>query len=189
MVKLAWQFGININTNFSRERLSGGNPRKTQLRMKSSDAERFFTQIGLVSPAKMERAREMYGAKGLRERDAENMPGLVVIDKAGGSRSATRQKVTTVRSAQTVGRNRQTATTTYARESKPVQNAKQPSEQKRKLTTEERAKIVVGCTVKHKTLGIGKVTSIDDKHIKVKLDGKERMFMFPDAFEGGYLKL
>lgn len=192
VVRLGRQFGIQINTNFSRDRLSGGNPRKTQLRMKSSDAERFFTQVGLVSPAKMERAREMYGAKGLREKDAAALPELYVIDKSIALRSGSGHAAH-VTARTTAGKPQGRAVSSHDKIPTPsVKRAanKTPVQQaKRRLSAEERSRIVVGCTVTHKSLGSGMVTALDEKHIKVMLDGKERMFMFPDAFENGFLRL
>lgn len=38
VVHLARQIGIGVNANFARERLQGGNPRKTQLRLSASEA-------------------------------------------------------------------------------------------------------------------------------------------------------
>lgn len=82
IVGLARKLGIGININYSRERLEGGNPRKTQLRLRSGDAETFFMQVGLVSPEKIQRACELYGCNKVMERDPEILPGLKVICNA-----------------------------------------------------------------------------------------------------------
>jgi len=192
VVKLGRQFGIQITTNFSRDRLNGGTPRKTQLRMKSSDAERFFAQIGLVSPAKMERAREMYGAKSLREKDAIAIPGLFVLDKRVVARSAAGQTAHVMSRVSLEKPHGQDTNTNnkISRQSTKLTTVMTTGRQpKRRLTAEERAKIVVGLTVTHKSLGSGRVTKLDGSHITVILDGKERMFVFPDAFESGFLSL
>lgn len=49
----------------------------------------------------------------------------------------------------------------------------------------------VGVPVNHKTFGKGTVTWIDkaQKHIRVKFNVGEKMFLFPDAFEQGYLNI
>lgn len=198
VVTLARQFGIQINTNFSRERLSGGNPRKTQLRMRSSDAERFFTQVGLVSPAKMERALEIYSAKGMREKDPINMPGLLVLDKSGTQRAARReqpQRISCERKqdqSQAI-RRKPLKSIAQAPKAKPIVQEKAkpviaPSN-KKWLKPEELAKIKVGATVTHKEFGSGVVTYLDSDHINVRVGRKERMFSFPGAFEDGYLSI
>ena len=47
--------------------------------------------------------------------------------------------------------------------------------------------ITVGDTVIHKSLGPGQVVSIDDKYLIVKFPDRESKFLYPDAFEKGYL--
>jgi len=37
--------------------------------------------------------------------------------------------------------------------------------------------------VKHKTFGIGTVTSVDGKYIKVRFENAEKSFVYPDVFE------
>ena len=37
--------------------------------------------------------------------------------------------------------------------------------------------------VRHKTFGIGTVTSSDGKYIKIKFENAEKSFVYPDAFE------
>jgi hypothetical protein len=48
-----------------------------------------------------------------------------------------------------------------------------------------------GDTVKHKSFGDGIVTKLDKagKHIRVKFAAGEKLFIFPDAFKQGYLKM
>jgi hypothetical protein len=48
-----------------------------------------------------------------------------------------------------------------------------------------------GATVKHKSFGEGIITKLDkaEKHIRVKFAAGEKLFIFPDAFREGYLKL
>lgn len=48
-----------------------------------------------------------------------------------------------------------------------------------------------GVTVTHKVFGEGIVTGIDKsaKHIRVKFSVGEKMFIFPDAFKNGFLKI
>ena len=45
----------------------------------------------------------------------------------------------------------------------------------------------VGDRVTHKSFGPGKVMSIDEKYIFVRFPDVEKKFLFPDAFEKGYL--
>lgn len=85
VVSVAHRLGIGMNTNYSRERLEGGNPRKTQLRLRSADARRFFSDVGLVSPEKLQRACELYGCSKTVERDSDDLPGLKVIVASGSA--------------------------------------------------------------------------------------------------------
>lgn len=48
--------------------------------------------------------------------------------------------------------------------------------------------VCVGCTVTHKSFGAGQVTKLDPKHIRVKFAIGEKNFVFPNAFEDGFLK-
>lgn len=48
--------------------------------------------------------------------------------------------------------------------------------------------ISVGDTVRHRSLGAGTVMSLDDKYIIVRFRDRESKFLFPGAFEKGYLE-
>ena len=45
----------------------------------------------------------------------------------------------------------------------------------------------VGDTIEHKSFGKGEVMSIDEKYIFVRFADVEKKFLYPDAFEKGYL--
>ncbi len=49
--------------------------------------------------------------------------------------------------------------------------------------------VKVGSTVHHNTFGEGRVTELKGIYITVKFKQGEKRFMFPDAFEGSYLKI
>jgi hypothetical protein len=49
--------------------------------------------------------------------------------------------------------------------------------------------VAVGATVHHKMFGTGKVIELDDSYITVDFDEGEKRFMFPGAFENGFLKV
>lgn len=203
VVSLARRLGISMNTNYSRERLEGGNPRKTQLRMRSADAERFFMQVGLVSPEKLQRACELYGCDKTVERDPVTIPGIKVITGRGSlanSRSSRASTGTSVRqwnstTAENNGNNVRKSSLT--RDATPLTTPVTPRQTvdprllvtKKRLTEDERAAIKVGDRVTHKTFGEGVITSMDGKYIRVKIGGKERMFAWPGAFEDGFLEI
>ena len=197
VVKLGRQFGIQINTNFSRDRLSGGNPRRTQLRMKSSDAERFFAQVGLVSPAKMERAREIYGAKGLREKDAAALPGVLLIDKYVARKSGSYTASTSVKpKPNEKPRNKRPAVTvpTFNNKADTVVSTnaapKQPT-----VSQEQLDSLQIGTRVSRRTFGDGSVVNLDSSYVEVAFDSDDkrkkpsRKFMFPGAFHQGLLQI
>lgn len=48
--------------------------------------------------------------------------------------------------------------------------------------------IAIGTAVYHKTFGSGTVTSLDNKHIRIKFVIGEKKFIFPDAFKNGFLR-
>ena len=48
--------------------------------------------------------------------------------------------------------------------------------------------ISIGDTVRHRSLGEGTVMSLDDKYIIVRFRDRESKFLFPGAFEKGYLE-
>lgn len=50
-------------------------------------------------------------------------------------------------------------------------------------------KLSVGDSVTHKSFGMGEVMSIDEKFIFVRFSDIEKKFLFPDAFEKGYLTI
>lgn len=205
VVGLARRLGISINTNYSRERLEGGNPRKTQLRLRSSDAERFFTQVGLISPEKIQRACELYGCDKTVERDPDSMPGLKVI-VSRGSLTRSRPSSTTIRPSaktQSVGTKKGNGGSAAGRTAAPsnisLQQAKttstkptedsKPATMKKKLTQAELDAIQAGSRVSHKKFGEGVITTKGDRYLLVMIGGKERKFMWPGAFEDGFLSL
>lgn len=46
----------------------------------------------------------------------------------------------------------------------------------------------VGSIVAHKTFGNGTVKSVDEKYIIINFAGQEKKFLFPQAFEKGFVK-
>lgn len=63
-------------------------------------------------------------------------------------------------------------------------------EEKTEITI-DLSKVKIGVDVEHSKFGIGRVTNIDSKakYIKVQFNLGEKMFVYPDAFKNGYLKL
>ena len=48
-------------------------------------------------------------------------------------------------------------------------------------------RLQIGDTVIHKSLGPGEVMALDDKYLIVKFSDRESKFLYPAAFEKGYL--
>jgi hypothetical protein len=50
--------------------------------------------------------------------------------------------------------------------------------------------VVEGATIYHKSFGAGTVSKLDkkQKHIRVTFEVGEKTFIFPDAFEKGFLR-
>ena len=54
-------------------------------------------------------------------------------------------------------------------------------------TTKTWRDIGIGDTITHKSLGLGKVMSLDEKYIIIRFRDRESKFFYPNAFEKGYL--
>lgn len=77
-----------------------------------------------------------------------------------------------------------------ARRSEQAARKKDPAKPKiEPLTPEQIASIGAGTRVFHKGFGPGKVTRVTGGTIYVFAKGKERMFLFPQAFDQGFLSL
>ena len=74
---------------------------------------------------------------------------------------------------------------------KPKPTIPSEAESKADIVEIDASKIVKGAIVHHKTFGEGTITKVDkiQKHISVKFDIGEKMFIFPDAFQKGFLRL
>lgn len=64
------------------------------------------------------------------------------------------------------------------------------NEEKSEITI-DLSKVKIGIAVEHAKFGVGRVANIDakEKYIKVQFSLGEKMFVYPDAFKSGYLKL
>lgn len=88
---------------------------------------------------------------------------------------------------------RRTVTSQYGvKPSTPMssQNTNKVQEEPKKQSVDLSA-IKEGAVVKHKSFGNGKIVKIDKslKHIRVQFDVGEKTFVFPDAFERGFLSI
>lgn len=71
-------------------------------------------------------------------------------------------------------------------ESMPVKET-EPKENATEVAAEPWESLQVGDKVVHKSFGSGEVMSIDEKFIIIRFPDMEKKFLFPDAFEKGYL--
>jgi hypothetical protein len=51
------------------------------------------------------------------------------------------------------------------------------------------SKVKVGAKVGHKVFGVGTIVALKDGRVYVTFGKAKKMFMFPEAFEGGFLKI
>lgn len=203
VIRLAQRIGITVNANFARERLQGGNPRKTQLRLSAAEAKRFFEHVGLVSPEKMQRACELYGCEKIIERDSELLPGVKVICGVGtlGLRSPKSavsrpfgphlalSKTTALDSNDAAQEpNNPPTSVRLSSQARSILNP-ELTRPKKHFTDDELSSIVIGTRVTHKKYGEGVIISKDAGYLVVRLDGKDRRFAWPGAFEDGFLEL
>lgn len=72
---------------------------------------------------------------------------------------------------------------------KPADEEETSIEQQQEDSTPGDGEIVPmpGMEVMHKSFGKGKIVAVVDKYIMVDIAGRERKFLFPDAFDKGYL--
>lgn len=78
--------------------------------------------------------------------------------------------------------------TTEERETR-AREAKAAEEARRSSLAAGLDALGAGDVVRHKAFGEGRVKSISGGKIVVRIGGKERQFVFPDAFEQGFLSL
>ena len=64
-----------------------------------------------------------------------------------------------------------------------------PDRQSQEIETEPWERLQVGDSVIHKSIGTGTVMAMDDKYIIVKFPDRESKFLYPGAFEKGYLSV
>lgn len=76
-------------------------------------------------------------------------------------------------------------------ETPKAQTVTKPKEQTPKKSKVDLSGVVIGAEVEHKSFGRGKIAWIDqaEKHIRINFVIGEKTFVFPDAFEKGFLKL
>lgn len=73
---------------------------------------------------------------------------------------------------------------------KPVQHTQQPMQDKKVAEPiVDYSRVKVGMKLIHKKFGKGVVVSISGDMITVSFNGAEKKFMFPDAFENGFLQI
>ena len=71
----------------------------------------------------------------------------------------------------------------------PAQISKDDQSQDQKEEVIDLTGVIVGTVVIHKNFGMGTVTRIDKAKIRVKFNVGEKIFLYPNAFRQGYLKL
>ena len=78
----------------------------------------------------------------------------------------------------------QSSSLTPKRQEVPVEDSQKEIERLERLISK-------GAVVRHIGFGTGAITKVDKekKHIRVKFDVGEKMFLFPDAFLKGYLSI
>ena len=64
-----------------------------------------------------------------------------------------------------------------------------PDRQSQEIETDPWERLQVGDSVIHKSIGTGTVMAMDDKYIIVKFPDRESKFLYPGAFEKGYLSV
>jgi len=77
----------------------------------------------------------------------------------------------------------------HEQEEEPVAEEQEEPVQPEEEEVKPWERIQVGDIVAHKSIGEGKVMSLDDKYIIVKFSDRESKFLYPSAFEKGYLSI
>lgn len=173
------QLGIRYNCNYARDRLEGGEPRKPQLRVAAASVSRFAQLVGYISPARLSILSKALGDRYILQQENELLPGLTTISYSSlPSRNEHRQQVSLPSKANQIGNTLEVA------KPKPILAPPPKNLFDESLVTE-------GAAVRHKTFGTGIILSLDDSrtHITVRFPIGEKTFVYPDAFNKGFLSV
>lgn len=81
-----------------------------------------------------------------------------------------------------------TSMTNKIEEEKAYYKSVKTKEEPKKIQKIDLSDIKIGSIVKHKKFGKGTVSGLDSKHIRVAFSIGEKRFIFPDAFNAGFLE-
>lgn len=177
--RLLSQLGIRYNCNYARDRLEGGEPRKPQLRVAAASASRFAQLVGYISPARISILSKALGDRYTLQQENELLPGLTTIVF-----SSSPSGIEHLTPASLPSKEDQTNNALGVVETKPIF-----TQTSRNLFDESLVK--EGTAVRHKTYGSGIILSLDGSrtHIAVRFSVGERTFVYPDAFNKGFLMI
>lgn len=173
------QLGLRYNCNYARDRLEGGEPRKPQLRIAAASTSAYAQSIGFISSVRMD---ILFKALGNRYSitDSGLLPGVKQLSYNLSKPQAriARPEISVSAVPPKVNGN-----------SNKVMNQPIMAPVKPKITFDQ-SKVFVGAKVRHKVFGDGTITQFDDgKHISVQFSVGEKAFIYPDAFNMGFLSV
>lgn len=174
------QLGIRFNCNYARDRLEGGEPRKPQLRIAAASVPRYAQMIGYISPARLSLLAKALGSHYSIVDNDDLLPGLQSF-----ALSFTSAKP--VRPSREIQHSVSSPKAISAVETKKEIPRETPAAPKFSFDT---SLIKEGAVVHHKAFGDGKIVSLDDQnHITISFSVGEKTFVYPDAFNNGFLSI
>ena len=172
------QLGIRYNCNYARDRLEGGEPRKPQLRVAAASVSRYAQSVGYISPARISILSKALGDRYILQQENELLPGLTTIVYSSlPSKIEHRQQASLPLKANQISNPPEVA------EPKPILAPPK--------NLFDESLIKEGAAVRHKIFGSGIILSLDDSrtHITVRFPIGEKNFVYPDAFNKGFLSI
>ena len=174
------QLGIRFNCNYARDRLEGGEPRKPQLRIAAASVPRYAQMIGYISPARLSLLSKALGPRYSIMDNDELLPGLQSF-----TLSFTSEKP--VRSSREIQHPVYSSKVISTVETKIDGPRETPETPKFSFDT---SLVKEGAIVHHKAFGDGRIVSLDEQnHITINFSIGEKTFVYPDAFNSGFLRI
>lgn len=172
--------GIRFNCNYARDRLEGGEPRKPQLRIAAASVPRYAQMIGYISPARLSLLAKALGPRYSIVDNDELLPGLHSFTFSFTSA----KPVSPSREVQRPVSPPKVISAEITKEEVPRTT---PAAPKFSFDT---SLVKEGAVVHHKAFGDGRIVSLDDQnHITISFNVGEKTFVYPDAFNNGFLSI
>lgn len=168
---------LSYNSNYARDRLEGGEPRKPQLRIAARSARSYGERIGFISSHRMAVLKEALPQNYEWADSSDILKGLHVLKWNSGISPKYNMSESSV--APKVG--------PTIKIEKDVEGALE--EKQLPKVKKDYAPYKQGACVVHKSFGNGTILDISNGKIIIQFGSEKKMFQFPQAIESGFIKL